>query len=150
MDIKILGGLLKRIDNFNMSSFKGRLILQKTIYLLEKFGINLGYNFSWYVYGPYCPHLTDDGFELEEIYIENPEVAFIDKKMEGNFNRFKKFIWGVKNDTQLLELLASILYLKEHGYEKDAILKTILNKQLYFTKEKFNKAHKMLSDGGLI
>ena len=49
--LKILNGLLNLIGNFNpsdfLTSFSSRLIFQKTIYLLQSFGIYLGYNFTW-------------------------------------------------------------------------------------------------------
>ncbi|MFZ2196989.1 MAG: hypothetical protein WAV13_04585, partial [Thermodesulfovibrionales bacterium] len=52
------GGLL--IDNFD-----NRLILQKRFYLLQKFGVDLGYRYNWYAHGPYCPTLTEDAYRLQ-------------------------------------------------------------------------------------
>lgn len=46
-----LGVLLKNTPgyDFSMASFNDRLRLQKTVYLLQAFGIYPGYDFSWYL-----------------------------------------------------------------------------------------------------
>ena len=53
-----LGLVLKKIpefsDDFSMDRFNDRLKLQKIIYLLQAFDVYLGYNFGWYLRGPYC------------------------------------------------------------------------------------------------
>jgi uncharacterized protein YwgA len=76
-----LGGILKRIGNYNPemfeSSFNDRLIFQKTIYLLQAFGLYLGYYFSWYIHGPYSTTLTRDGFALIDKYSERVHYAFL-------------------------------------------------------------------------
>ena len=41
-----LAAVLNDIGNFDMSNFKGRLTLQKTVYLLQSFGLDLGYEFA--------------------------------------------------------------------------------------------------------
>lgn len=51
-------GLEPRIDTFN-----DRLLMQKSVYLAQALGVNLGYHFGWYLRGPYSPALTRDLFE---------------------------------------------------------------------------------------
>jgi hypothetical protein len=51
--------------NLDLSEFDHRLVLQKTVYLLQAAGIDLGYNFGWYIRGPYSPGLTRDAFALQ-------------------------------------------------------------------------------------
>ena len=72
VDVYDLGLFVKDINNFNMDDFDGRLRLQKTIQLLQSFGIDLGYNYHWYLRGPYCTDLTKDGFELKNIIDRYP------------------------------------------------------------------------------
>lgn len=50
-------GLQARVD-----TFEDRLILQKTVHLAQAAGVNLGYYFRWYLRGPYCPSVADDGY----------------------------------------------------------------------------------------
>ncbi|MGQ0791479.1 MAG: hypothetical protein ACT4NJ_04545, partial [Nitrosopumilaceae archaeon] len=53
----------------DISTFSKRKQIQKLTYLLEVFGFDLGFKFSWYVHGPYDSRLTsvlynDDPQEL--------------------------------------------------------------------------------------
>jgi uncharacterized protein YwgA len=50
----------------DLSAFNQRLVLQKTVYLLQASGLDLGYFFSWYLRGPYCSSLAADLFSAEE------------------------------------------------------------------------------------
>ncbi len=45
-----------------VDTFEDRLILQKAVYLAQAAGVNLGYYFRWYLHGPYCSSVSDDGF----------------------------------------------------------------------------------------
>lgn len=47
-----------------VDSFDDRLILQKAIYLAEASGVRLGYYYRWYLRGPYCPAVAEDGFAV--------------------------------------------------------------------------------------
>jgi len=49
---------------FNIDGFKDRLIMQKAVYLAQAAGVNLGYFYQWYLYGPYSPSLTRDEFAI--------------------------------------------------------------------------------------
>ena len=79
-----------------METFNDRLIFQKTVYLIQEFGIYLGYkNFSWYLRGPYSSELTKIGFELKDVYDELPQSGrFTDDDVEA---RFKEFLAKKKN-----------------------------------------------------
>lgn len=115
MDIKLLGGLLKRVGNYDPNKvkrdFNQRLILQKTIYILQKgFGIDLGYHFSLYIKGPYSPSLAKDGYELIGNYERLPRLRFTDPKYEQKFTQFLAFLEPMKNDETKLELCADLLY----------------------------------------
>ena len=85
----ILGRILKRTGNFNpnsyATSFDQRLIFQKTIYLLQAFGLYLGYVFSWYIRGPYSSELARKGYDLTRIYHTAPKVRFSRKISEEKF-----------------------------------------------------------------
>src|SRR5437762_1233304 len=48
-----------------LNSFDDRLILQKSVYLAQAAGIQLGYHFQWYLRGPYSPMLTKDAFAID-------------------------------------------------------------------------------------
>jgi uncharacterized protein YwgA len=50
---------------FKMDGFIDRLILKKAVYLAQAAGVNLGYYYHWYVYGPYSPSLTRDEYAID-------------------------------------------------------------------------------------
>src|SRR5262245_20956825 len=62
---RLLSGVLSSLDGVNLTTFTGRLILQKRMFLLLMSGVDIGYNFSWYIRGPYSPGLTRDVFVVE-------------------------------------------------------------------------------------
>ena len=47
----------------NTSAF--RMKLQPIIYLIEAFGIDLGFRFNWFLHGPYDIHLTRRLYDIE-------------------------------------------------------------------------------------
>lgn len=61
----------------SISSVADRLRLQKAVYLTQEMGIPLGYNYSWYVKGPYSPPLTQDYYNL------NAAIAAGDDDIHG-------------------------------------------------------------------
>src|SRR5438445_12999592 len=48
----------------DVTTFRDRLILQKTLYLLQNAGVHLGYRFRWYLRGPYSPDMTAGAFGI--------------------------------------------------------------------------------------
>ena len=113
----VLGFLLREFPEFDfrMADFLDRLRLQKFIYLLQAHGIYLGYDFSWYMRGPYCTTLAAAGFALEDFYGQIPErpkgSRFANNTIQKRFDRFAKFIKGKVNDTKFLEAAASLHFL---------------------------------------
>jgi len=115
-DTERLGGLLRRIGNFDADSFitnfQSRLIVQKTIYLMQAFGLNLGYFYNWYIHGPYSPSLAKDAFALAKTKKTSRLVRFVDPSMEIRFLDFQRFIENHKSDPVWLEKIASTHFLK--------------------------------------
>jgi len=112
----VLGYVLRSIPNsdFGMGTFDGRLRLQKLIYMVEAFGVYLGYDFSWYLRGPYCTNLARTGFELEQIMDRIPndtKARFLQKDIQTRFDLCLEFIRSVmsgSDDLDGLEIAASI------------------------------------------
>lgn len=148
----LLGTLLKRIGNFNLGTFKGRLVLQKTIYLLQTCGLNLGYKFSWYIHGPYSPELTKDAFRLQDVYKQIPVAEFTNPKIESKFNEFVSFLGERKTDGDWLEQIACTHFLKVLNPEEDKeeIIQKVLRHEYHFTKEQCRRAWDYLEKRNLI
>lgn len=106
-----------KIDNFNH-----RKVLQKKIYLLQLTGIDLGYRYNWYLYGPYCPTLASDTFSLRD------EIKYDDEYKDYELNSQTKSKLDLldtivnlpdnleTSEPEWLELLASLHYLKHIAY----------------------------------
>jgi uncharacterized protein YwgA len=135
--LEVLGGLLRRLGTFDMSTFKGRLILQKTVYLMQSMGIFLGYRFNWYVYGPYSPELARHGFELAQRFHEVGPYEFHGQAHQKAFDRFVEFLGNNRRNPIWLEAVASIHFQRKlnTAKPKEQILQDIKNKQPYFTLE---------------
>lgn len=118
----ILGYILKSIPNsdFRMTDFDDRLRLQKLIYMVEAFGVYLGYDFSWFLRGPYCTNLARTGFELEQLVDSIPDDAkarFLDKGKQKRFDRCVNFIRSIMDgprDLDRLEIAASVHLLAQN------------------------------------
>lgn len=110
-----LGFILRHIDGyeFSMDGLGDRLKFQKMVYLMQAFGVYLGYDFSWYLRGPYCTVLTSNGFLLQQVYdrIPSRDVRFDDKKTQKMFEKFLKFARGKSADD--LEIAASLHYMRQ-------------------------------------
>ena len=164
-DIVTLKYILDKLDSkFTMTTFEDRLILQKRIYLLQAFGLPLGYDFSWYIHGPYCSKLAQIGTTLNRIQEILPDkeeefvsdVKFNDVEYEKKFKKFIKFLEKITPSNHYtladrLEILASIhiLYAYEYG-SKDDILRRVANKKDYFEIEECKKSWLILEQEGFI
>lgn len=134
MNSLVIGGILKRVyPNFNIDSFSNRLKLQKIIYLLQIYGINLGYSFSWYLHGPYSQDLTKDAYQIED-FSKIKEVGFEDQFIENKFKQFTDKLGDNKEDGFWLEIAASIHLLKKlyPNKSKELIIEDIKNKGVLF------------------
>ena len=121
-----LGLILKHFDiDFSMDTFDDRLKLQKFIYLLQAFDIYLGYDFSWYLRGPYCSSLATSGFALTNVYETFPsrKTKFVDPEVQHRFEKFQEFIKNRKTDNIFLEIAASLhrLNATDKSEDKDPV-----------------------------
>lgn len=148
----LLAGLLRRIDNFGLDTFGGRLAFQKTVYLLQAFGIYLGYRFNWYLRGPYSPSLTRDGFGLGEVLPAYPAVRFVQDDTERRFEEFLRFIEPHKNDQKWLEVAASAHFLARvlNEADRDAVFAKVAAKQGNVSRTYFDNTWQELVEVGLL
>ncbi len=149
-----LAGLLKRTYNtFSMATFDNRLKLQKYIYLLQAYGLNLGYVHGLYLRGPYCTELTKDAFQIED-YPKSEKVEFRDKDAEAKFVKFLKFIKPHKDDIEWLEIAGSLHIYKEiyHSNKKELLVKCVKSKNETFAskEERIIEVYNELVSNGVL
>ena len=148
-----LGLLVKDIGNFSMEHFNDRLRFQKTVHLLQSFGIDVGYPYNWYVRGPYCPELTTVGFKLKDVIgnIPDIDVEFADKDYQTRYAKFKKFMQDKKDDPAQLEIASSICFLhNETDADKDTVLRLTEGKMESFTMDECKRIWDELEMHGVI
>jgi hypothetical protein len=113
---------------FKIDTKNDRIRLQKIVYLLQRCGVNLGYNYGWYIYGPYSRELTSVYYDLDASLKSNEKDYTWYKLDEGvdelkngieKFKEISKIPGGVSivkdptksEDVSWLEFIASIDYL---------------------------------------
>lgn len=153
-DVVKLGIILKRLGIYDkMQTFDGRLKIQKIIYIMQHgFGLNIGYNFSWYIRGPYSTELTKDGYELIQYFDQLPHGKFKDPDNEVQFNKFIEFLGQKIADPNWLEITASIHFLKmrEKNLSKKNIIEKVKDKQVYFTESQCEESWNYLEKWNLV
>ena len=139
---------------FGMSTFDHRLRVQKFVYLLQSFDVYLGYDYSWYLRGPYCSTLAASGFALAGFYGGIPAGAgmrFSSPSVHGRFERFKQFVDGRENDNAFLEMAASLHFLEEKGgLGREEALDRVASKRPEFTREGCEGVRQRLKKEGVL
>lgn len=148
-----LGYILRHVPGyeFSMSTFEARLRFQKTVYLLQAFGINRGYDFSWYLRGPYCSLAAHDGYGLRGVYDLIPDGGPPFKSARANeaFKKFCHFIYGKEIDE--LEIAASLHYLKHaEQWDDERVKKAVEDKQDRFTRNMVDREWDNMEANGLV
>jgi uncharacterized protein YwgA len=156
--IEVLGGI------------PDRLALQKTIYLLQKMGLDFGYHYKWYTLGPYSSDLANDMFEglsnsilttvddgyrkfetgktYEKLRRKIPEEITESTK---ELVTLRKIVGKDLKNSALLECMGSLLFLKRDRYPRinskgDVFLELDKLKPGKFGKSMKNKAWTYLEE----
>jgi len=107
----------------SVGQFDERLVIQKSVCLLQYAGVHLGYRFRWYLRGPYSTELTNDAFWLAAHQDKLPEELkgwHLDDESRGRIRKLKALFTGASL-TKLakdLELFASALFIIRTGQAK--------------------------------
>ncbi len=119
-----LNTVFGRLGGIQLDNLDNRKIFQKKLYFLEQFGLDLGYTFSFYMYGPYSPTATKDAFDLIKQQEIAPETIGETPLSNGDtaiIDRLNTFLGEIpaENMAHMLELLASIHYIHSLPYLVD-------------------------------
>ncbi len=145
---------------FKINIFQDRLIMQKSVYLAQTAGVNLGYYYHWYLYGPYSPSLTRDEYAIAtdiSVGLDESEGWNLDDKSSQRLERIRD-IFAEPDRNKLakkLELLASVHFLIDRRQvskvDTSRIIATLkqFNKD-YFSEEDVQKALGELKTYGLL
>jgi uncharacterized protein YwgA len=143
----------------SMKSFENRLILQKAVYLCQAAGVNLGYYYQWYLYGPYSPSLTRDAYTVAEAVGQEMDDSVGWKLDQSSTRRLKivKILIPEDEKTEIkrqLELLASVHFLVNRqqvsGGNAKEITETLHRFKKDFREEEVKTALETLKENGLL
>jgi len=104
-----------------VGNFEDKLVIQKTVCLLDLMGFNMGYRFSLYVRGPYSPNLTTDLYAHQD-WVESLKTDCVitakEKEMLAKISEASDNL-----DPALLEIMATYAFIsKSPGVEsKEAV-----------------------------
>ena len=145
--------------DINMSTFDGRLEVQKTTYLIQEMGYNLGYNYHWYLRGPYCSEVADAAFEIsrnkqEYDHLQSSLKSDIQEDVESKFKKFNDEKPELLTEIDWYELLASTTYIA-HNLGKDddkddKIVEQLLDKKKWYQPDDAKKALRLLHEVNIV
>lgn len=144
-----------------MESFDDRLVLQKAIYLVQAAGIDLGYHHGWYLRGPYCSALAEDGFAIASEVRERSEGdPFRGWKLDRHSKQVLQSLASLLSSDESAqkarnaELLASVHFLveKKRAEKSDPakIREVLLRYNKNFSEEEITGALNKLEKHGLV
>ena len=140
-----------------VTSFEDRLVLQKSVYLCEAAGVDLGYYFRWYRRGPYCSALAADGYSVSVDVEQGDDESInwtLDAKSRTNLDRLTSLLQAEDPRAPWLELLASVHFLVDRNQvsteSADHISKTLQRFGKDFTLNQVRKALRKLREHGLL
>ncbi len=141
--------------DLDLSSFPSRLVLQKTVYLVQAAKVDLGYTFRWYLRGPYSSGLTRDAFALKAELTQNTDELKgwkFDPVSLRRLEQLRAMLQAVPADARArrLELLASVHFLlqtQQAKAENVASLRgVLLRNQKDFSEPEIRQAIKDLKE----
>jgi uncharacterized protein YwgA len=132
-------------ENASISSFTDRKRMQKLAYLIEAFDIRLGYNFNWYLYGPYSPQLTKDLYERHGSSLAGHDLEGWEKE---RLRKLASFLGRDILSADRLELLVSLQNIRrigrKHGADEGDVLALLKQKKPFFSDTEIEEAwHKL-------
>jgi len=111
--VRVMKFFTKEID---MRSYDDRLILQKLVYILQCKGVVFDYFFGWYIRGPYSSALAADGYFIGE---KKHKELDISPSEESVVKKTKDLLGGSITDSKKMEIIASLLFLKQKNTSLD-------------------------------
>jgi uncharacterized protein YwgA len=122
--------------DIDMNSLDTRIKLQKLVYILKSEGIDFGYNFTWYIRGPYSSDLADDGFYVSQRMAETFSTPYTKSTEDQNvIDKLSKVKHIIRN-SNTAELVASYLFL--HRNYRINTTDELMKRKPRFTENEIN------------
>jgi len=125
----------------SVDTFSDRKKLQKVIYFAENFGIDLGFSFTWYIYGPYSSKLTRIMFDKDKGQVSKLNTI---PDLKDKIKNLRNFLGDDINSSDKLELLASLHYISclvvDPISSKNEIFETLSQQKPQYEREEMENA----------
>ena len=118
-----------------METFADRLRLQKIVWLMQRFGVRLDFNYHWYLHGPYSPELTRNLYEIVQSNVAKYEQ--IGPRDLARIDALRSVLGEDLVSADKLELLASIDFLRDAAgpLTKEEVTSFLLETKPYFNEK---------------
>ena len=100
----------------NIREYRGRFFIQKTAFLAKALGMEITYDFTVYVAGPYSRELTCD-YYASNSRIESLQTDYELSQSDTQILEKMKSCWAVFENMGLMEATSTIVYLKKRAPE---------------------------------
>jgi uncharacterized protein YwgA len=114
--------------------FDNRFKIQKYVFLAKEFGLDMGYDFTRYIHGPYSSELANDYYDLGKYGAGDT----VDLPSEFDLEEFNEFVRG--KDTTWLESAATLLSLTEYFGDRQALIEKVSNMKEHISKTDIESA----------
>lgn len=127
--------------------FNNRFKIQKYVFLAKYFGLDLGFNHSIYLRGPYSRDLANAYYDLAEE--KNPR-DMDSTKLPASFNAhaFLEYVGG--KDADWLEASSTLLSLNTSFRDRSCLLRRAVNMKPHINSNKIESALQELEDRNLV
>lgn len=159
-NIDIANGMVFQKLEIEKETFDERLICQKKMYLLEALGTDLGYNYNWYVRGPYSPSLTSYVYNNLDVLKNNDFSKYkLSESAERNIQQVNELVKEKKQDMSVAswyELLASLVYIynNKESWKVDgsveSIFATLMRYKPQYNEMQCQYAYEVLRQRGVL
>lgn len=126
--------ILQRLG-YDMEKFKGskdqRIVFQKLVYAMQRNGLKFGFDYNLYLNGPYSPQLASKGYLMAtnlEVLINDPEPFVLSAKGEEKLQQVFEYLNRDVNDSNWLETITTLDYLKNEVFSKGATREELYKK----------------------
>ena len=123
----------------NYDRYENRLIFVKLIYLFQSItGVSLGYSYFWHKAGPYSKEVWAIGYLFQKEgkdyskEIEQKDIKFTDSSINKKIDLFYEKIKTLLNDSEKMELAASLEYIRSEGISDKNLMEELFKKKPKF------------------
>jgi hypothetical protein len=132
-----------------LETFAQRKAIQKLVYLLEVFGVDLNFRFGWYLHGPYSSSVTHVLYDNADVLKTAADQSALSGDERAKIAELRSFLGDDLQSPDSLELLVSMHFLlsaaKKSGYNAKDALDTLRKLKPGFSEQQVQNAYQKIS-----